>query len=90
MSRIELAIKKGNYKAIRTAGAYAYIVTIDESTGAKFPYNKRLSANDFHAVCERIRRADFRRSCANYTAEHSASYADIMDAYNDYQACLAF
>lgn len=100
MSRIELAIRNGNYTAEKViidgiwTGEYVYIVRVD---GSRFQYTERISKSWFDEISRRIKREKERKERATNhlwtnpaNVEHTAYMADIMDAYNDYKACMAF
>lgn len=84
MSKIEESIRKGNYTK---EDNNTYVVTV---YGSKFTYKERINANTYAAICDRIRRQDFRWSVNNYTAEHSADMSEIYAAYADYKRAMAF
>lgn len=98
MSRLEQAIRNGNYTAEKVVidgiwtGEYTYIVIID---GARFQYKERISAGYFQSICDRIRREKSKRDyplyvCYTARPEHTATMSDIMDAYDDYRMAMAF
>ena len=89
MTGLEKAVRTGNYQYINNGawcgyyrlGTVKYIVT----------------ENEFNMVQKWVERDDARKAWNQAhlwenpdNVEHTATMAGIMDAYNDYQACLAF
>jgi hypothetical protein len=100
MSKLEMAIRNGNFTTedvkidgIRT-GEKVYIVTVE---GSRFPYKERISEDWYNDIIRRIKKGEERRArIANHlwtepaNVEHTACMSDIMAAYDDYRAAIAY
>jgi len=99
MSKLEYAIRQGNFTTERViidgiwTGETVYVVNYTDAT--RPPYGTRISEGYYRAICDRIRRADFKASLPyrpvdNYTAPHTSSFNDIWAAYADWKQSMAF
>ena len=88
MNGLEKAIRTGGYRLINDGfNRYYRLDTVKYI----------VSENDFNMVKSWIERDDARKAWNQShlwenpdNVEHTATMTGIMDAYNDYQACLAF
>lgn len=84
ISKLEYSIRHGNFT--RNEDGTYFVRVYDRN----FSYIERITASHYAHICDRIRRADWKYTVSNYTAEHSADMSDIMAAYADYQMACAY